>query len=114
MPFDTGTVVIIAAVLLFYLRLILIQRERAKRLHVAALTKSKRKDKPGKAETQEAYSRLSILSGRRQDWIVAGLGALAVLAGVLLNLQLISWQLGQAYWWLPVAIGIVAFSWAFR
>ena len=51
---------------------------------------------------------------RPLDWGVAGAGLLGVAVGVLLNLRLIPWPVGQAYWWLPVALGIVAFSWAFR
>jgi hypothetical protein len=114
MPIDTGTVVIVAAVLLFYLRLILIQRERLRRLRTMPKSHGPGKKMKGKARQQEAYSRFSILSTRRQDWLIAGAGVLAVLAGVLLYLKLIPWPAAQAAWWLPVAVGIVAFSWAFR
>jgi hypothetical protein len=114
MKIDVGFVVILAAALLFYLRLILMQRERARRPRQAAFAERKAKNKRGKAPEQDAYARLSILSTRKQDWLIAGIGVLAVALGVLFNQRLLPWQPGQAYWWLPVALGILMFSWAFR
>jgi hypothetical protein len=39
---------------------------------------------------------------------------LAILLGVLLNAKLIPWTVAQPYWWILTAIGIIAFSWAFK
>jgi hypothetical protein len=117
MRIDTGTVVIVAAVLLFYLRLILVQRERAKRLRAAEQEMRSARRNSGKKNPgllQEQYARLSILSTHPRDLAIAGMGVLLVVLGVLFNRQILPWELGQVYWWLSMALGILAFSWAFR
>lgn len=113
---DTGTIVVVGAVLIFYLRLIVIQRQRARRIRQTAQAPAAKKTGKKKATPKElsAPPRYSILSQDRRDWAIAGCGALAIAAGILLNANLIPYAPVQAYWWLPVAVGIVAFSWAFR
>jgi hypothetical protein len=111
MHIDTGLVVIIIAALFFYLRLILLQRERAKRAAYQFKQASKKK---GKSSTPSLLQAYSIISTNKRDWIIAGSGILFILIGVLLNLKAIPVPLAQVYWWLPVALGIVAFSWGFR
>ena len=113
MPVDTGTAVIIGAVLIFYLRLIIIQRERARRVRQPEPAAAKGKKK-GAARKKDAQRQLSILSQNPRDWVIAAVGVIAIGAGVLLNLHILPWAALQAIWWLPVALGIVAFSWTFR
>lgn len=110
---DTGLAVVIAAVLFFYLRLILLQRERVKRVRQAALsTPKKKKNKPAPPEVKEQYS---VISQKRSDQIIAGIGLFAILVGVLLNAQWFALIPGwQAYWWVPTAAGIILFSWGFK
>jgi hypothetical protein len=115
MRIDPGLVVIIVAVLAFYLRLIILQRERAK--HAAYQPKpagKKQGKRPTKAPPKMPAPQYSIISKDKRDWIIAGSGILLILLGVLLNLRLIPLPLAQTYWWLPVAIGILAFSWGFK
>ncbi len=114
MGLDTGTIIIIAAVLIFYLRLIIVQRQKAKLLRSAAASSPSRGKKKTKNSNQAPAQQLSILSNRKQDWIIAGLGAFLMVAGILLNRLGSPESAAQAYWWLPMAIGIVGFSWAFR
>jgi hypothetical protein len=111
MRIDPGLVVIIVAVLVFYLRLIILQRERAKRAAYQPDPAGKKKGKPPKKMPAPQYS---IVSKDKRDWIVAGSGILLIFIGVLLNLKAIPIPLAQNYWWLPVAIGILAFSWGFK
>ncbi len=113
MGIEFGLVVVIAAVLLFYLRLILVQRQKAKQFKQTTLD-SKGKKKATKTRSQKDYSTLSIISTRLQDRLIAALGVVLIVLGVLLNLKVLPWGSGQAYWYLPVAIGILAFSWVFR
>jgi hypothetical protein len=112
MSVDTGTAVIIGAVLIFYLRLIIIQRERARRAKQPDTAPGK--GKKSKKRKVDAQRQLSIVSRNPRDWAIAAAGVVAILAGVLLYRQVLPWSLLQAYWWLPLALGIVAFSWAFR
>lgn len=109
MNIDTGLAVVIIAVLIFYLRLIGLQRERVKRLAGASQGSEKKKNKA--ANHAERYT---ILSPRRRDRIIAGFGVGAVLVGVLLYLNILPLPAIQPYWWVPTSIGIVAFSWAFQ
>jgi len=113
MNIDTGLAIVIVAVLVFYLRLIIVQRERAKRLKQAPVITGKKKYK-GSDQPQEPLPRYSILSQNRRDWVIAGMGVVAILVGILLNAGLLAMAAAQPYWWIPTAIGIVAFSWAFK
>lgn len=113
MNIDTGLGIVIVAVLIFYLRLIILQRQRIKSLArtVQANEKIKGKAKePSKASPQ----RYSILSDKISDRLIAGTGAIFVVAGVLLNAKILPIPVAQPYWWIPTAVGIVAFSWAFK
>jgi hypothetical protein len=110
MRIEPGLVVIIVAVLVFYLRLIILQRERVKRAAYQPKPAGKKKAKPSKKMPAPQYS---IISKDKRDWIVAGSGIFLIFIGILLNLKVFPIPLAQNYWWLPVAIGIVAFSWGF-
>ncbi len=113
MKLDIGLVVVVAAALVFYLRLIIIQRQRIKRLAQPAPTSGKKKK--GASSKDESFTKkYAILSSNRWDWIIAGIGALAVLAGLLLYGHIIPLPAVQSYWWIPTAAGIVAFSWGFK
>lgn len=114
MNIDTGLAVVIIAVLLFYLRLIMLQRERAKRLAQAPLPAKKQTKKQKSPVQADLKQRYSILSTRRSDLVIAGLGILFILAGILLYMAVLPLSSIQPYWWLPTAAGIVAFSWAFK
>jgi len=113
MNIDTGLAVVILAVLIFYLRLIVVQRERVKRLAQVPMIAGKKKNQ-SKDQPQVPLPRYSILSPNRRDWVIAGMGVLAILAGILLNAGILSVTAAQPYWWIPTSIGIVAFSWAFK
>jgi hypothetical protein len=113
MNIDTGLAVVIIAVLIFYLRLIGLQRERIKRLATAPQASGKNKKKPAN-QVGRSQPRYSILSPRKRDRIIAGLGAALILVGVLLYLNILPLPSVQPYWWIPTSIGIVAFSWAFK
>jgi hypothetical protein len=112
MNIDTGFAVVILAALVFYLRLIVIQRQRMRQVKQAAASQAKKKN--AQKSPAPAPVRYSVLSQRKSDWVIAGIGALGVAAGVLLYLGVIPWPLGQEYWWAPTALGMLLFSWAFR
>lgn len=113
MNIDTGLAVVILAVLIFYLRLIVLQRERAKRAASSSQPAGKNTSK-GKRSPSHSSARYSILSQNRVDLAISGIGVVAILMGILLNLKWIPILAVQPYWWLPTAAGIVAFSWAFK
>ena len=120
MNIDTGLAIVILAVLVFYLRLIIIQRERAKRLRTSSQPsgvnqkKGRKKTTPVTPDKKTAVPNYSILSEKKLDRVIGIIGAVFILAGVGLNLGIIPPQAIQQYWWVPTALGIVAFSWAFK
>lgn len=111
MNLDTGLAVVILAILIFYLRLIALQRERARR--TAAQLAARGKKGKGKGRAPQSTPRYSILSQNRRDWVIAGTGMLAIVLGMLLNAGVLLPAV-QSYWWVPTALGIIAFSWAFQ
>ena len=108
MKLDTGLALVILAVLIFYLRLIILQRERVKRSRL--LPDQKGKKKKSGAGQSNPVERYSILSRKPADRVIAGLGFLAILIGVMLNAGWIALPAIQPYWWISAAAGIIAFS----
>jgi hypothetical protein len=111
MNIDPGLVIVIVAVLIFYLRLIVLQRQRAKQQtpHPPAGAKKKNKDQPPAAPPHD-----SIISANPRDRVIGGAGAGAILVGILLYAGWLPFPLAQTYWWVPTALGIIAFSWLFK
>ena len=119
MPIDTGLAVIIVAVLIFYLRMIILQRERVKRVrraNEAAAAKGKKKGKQSPAGSAQPVdpSSYSMISKKRTDRIIGAAGFALILLGVLCYLKVFPSTILQEYWWLPTALGIVGFSWLFK
>ena len=113
MNLDPGLAVVILAALIFYLRLIIIQRERVRRISQAPVATGKAKKKANNPPPK-TLPRYSILSQNRRDRAIGLAGVVAILVGVVLNAQLIPWLAAQPYWWILTAAGIIAFSWAFK
>jgi len=111
MKLDTGLVVVIVAVLIFYLRLIIIQRERAKQIDHARKSLATKK---GKTPEPTPPPRYSILTSNYRNLAIAGAGTLGILAGVLLNAGILAIPAIQPFWWIPTSIGIIGLSWAFQ
>lgn len=113
MKLDPGLIIVIIAVLVFYLRLIIIQRERVRRARVQAISAQKKKGKKA-ADTPMPTMRFAILSHDKRDWIIAGIGAALIILGILIYTATIPLDWARSLWWLPTALGIVAFSWGFK
>lgn len=119
MNIDTGLAVIIVAVLIFYLRMIVIQRERVKRLRRAAQSAASKEKKKGKSAATnsppptEAAS-FSMVSKKISDRIIGAVGFVLIVVGVLFYTRIIPLPIFQEYWWIPTALGIVLFSWMFK
>lgn len=111
MNIDPGLVVVIVAVLIFYLRLIVLQRQRA---HQPVPKSASRPGKKGKSQVIGASPPPTMISPNRRDRLIGAAGAVVILLGVLLYLSILPFPLAQTYWWVPTALGIVAFSWAFK
>ena len=113
MKLDPGLIIVIIAVLVFYLRLSIIQRERVRRARMQALSARKQKGKKA-ANTPMPSIGFAIVSHDRRDWIIAGIGAALMILGILIYTAIIPFDWARSLWWLPTALGIVAFSWGFK
>jgi hypothetical protein len=111
MKLDIGLVILVLSVLVFYLRLIILQRQRVKRVNQAVQPSRKTKKSPPRQSYTEKYS---VISRNKRDWIIAGIGIGLIILGTLLNLRWLPFPLAQTYWWVPVSIGILLFSWGFK
>jgi len=108
MKFDTGTIVTIVAVILFYLRLIVLQRQKVKvaKMQYSAVDKAKKK----KGETEPPQVQWAALGVRVHNWWIGGAGLLLIVFGALLaGTQLLGPSLSAA-WWVPVNVGILLFA----
>src|SRR5512139_3872095 len=114
MNIDTGLAAVIIAVLVFYLRLIILQRQRAKQIRKTKEAQANLKKGKKAVQAPAPPPQYTILSSKRLDWVIAGLGIAGILAGVLLYTQVLPIDVLQTYWWIPTSLGIVAFSWAFK
>lgn len=96
MPFETGTIIAVAAALLFYLRLIILQRQRAKQ----AQNTSKQARKT--SLPAPAPGLLVIRSG-----LLVGAGVFLIGAGAVFSV--VPWfaSFGPIWWWVPVTLGIL-------
>jgi len=72
MNIDTGMAVVIGAVLIFYLRLIILQRERAKQVRRTAEANVPVKKKV--KQPPQPPTRYSILNPNRRDQVISGIG----------------------------------------
>ena len=110
MRYDAGTIVTIVCVLLFYLRLIVIQRHRVKtaRIQYAQMAEKNAKKKGGAAAKPEIrYSRLGIHI--RNWWLVGAALTLIIFGGVIVATQFLGPSL-SGYWWIPLNVGIGLFA----
>ncbi len=102
MKLDTGTIIVIAMVLLFYLRLIIIQWGKADHYNRA---KSK-----GKKSPPQNYAALQL----KFNWVLIGIGAgLIILAAVMKGTGLFGLWL-EENWWIFASTGIFVFGMGIR
>jgi len=109
MRYDIGTIVTIVCVLLFYLRLIVIQRHRVKTARIQYAKMAEKNAKKGKGATKPEirYSRLGIHI--RNWWLVGAALVLIIFGGVIAATQFLG-PSASKYWWIPLNIGIGLFA----
>ena len=108
---EPGLIVVIGAVLIFYLRLISMQRRRAKVAQQLQSLQSRQKRKSAGITTKV---RPSVLSSNPRDLWIAGIGMLLIIFGALLYSGSLQFPALLEFWWIPISLGIVAFSWGFK
>ncbi len=111
MPIDAGTAIVVAVFLLFYLRLIILQRRLAQQLRLPQKRAGNKKERTKEKNAPERYS---IVSRSRTDWLIAALGLLLMLVGLFINKQIFGTSIPAAYWWIPAAVGGLLINFGFR
>jgi hypothetical protein len=110
MKLDAGTIVTIVFCLLFYLRLIIIQRQRVKtaRYQYAVVAgKNSKKKKAAENKPEVRYSRLGI---HIRNWALVALAiALISFGAVVAATRFLGPSLSN-FWWIPLNLGIVVFA----
>lgn len=105
MKFTAGTIVTIVVVMLFYLRLIILQRQKVKVARVQYSAAEKARNKKNK-ESEPLEVRWGVLGVRVRNWWLMGAGiALVAFGAVIVGTQFLSPSLNAA-WWVPLNIGI--------
>ena len=110
MNLDTGTIITIVFVLLFYLRLIIIQRKRIQKAqyqYARVEKKNSKKKNNSNKKPEIKYSRLGIHI--RNWWMVGGALVLITFGAVVAATRFLgpTWS---GLWWIPVNLGIILFA----
>jgi hypothetical protein len=110
MPLDTGTIITIVCVLLFYLRLTILQRQRIKKAQYQYAVVAKKNVKKKNNATQKPeikYNRLGI--HMRNWWMIGGALVLITFGAVIAATRFLGPSL-STFWWIPVNLGIALFA----
>lgn len=109
---EYGTILVIAAVLLFYLRLILLQWGKARRVREEALlTRAVRKGKQGKSTPPEAQRTPAL---RFENVYLVVLAMILMVMGLVMNFSRGLSPEMRAFWWIPSVAGILLFGLSIR
>ncbi len=115
MKLDTGTIVAIAAALIFYLRLIVVQRQKVKRMKLVKNQAQTQKGKSGKQARSQARRPIDQQLGFQiVSWYLIGASILLVLLGALI--YAVDW-FGPGVsplWWIPFTVGILMLGFSVR
>jgi hypothetical protein len=118
MRFDAGTIVVIVAVLLFYLRLIVLQWGKSKRLRDLATIQPKARANKAKAGGTGTSSRrptsADVMRFRFKNVYLVVLAILLMVAGVVMNFNFVLLLDFRQFWWIPMTLGIVLFGYEIR
>jgi len=116
---DIGLIVVIAAVLIFYMRLIALQWGRAKQVRAeeaqASLAKSKTsKKKQSKPEENVFTASMRRYGFRITSWWLLAAGVVFLMIGIIMSLNGLFDPAIQKWWWIPTTLGIGFFFFSFK
>jgi hypothetical protein len=100
MQLDTGTIIAVAAALLFYLRLIIIQRHKVNQARIAPQNKADKNSVGKRGYTPQPG--LTIAS-----WYLLGMGIALILLGALMTALPVFGPTASSLWWLVLTVGIL-------
>ena len=114
MRFDAGTIVVIVAVLLFYLRLIVLQWGKSRRLRDLATIQPKAKTNKsktgGSAPSTRRPTSADVMRFRFRNVYLTVLAILLMVAAVVMNVNVALLTSVRLFWWIPMTLGIALFG----
>jgi hypothetical protein len=113
MKLDYGMIITIVAVLVFYLRLIILQRQRVKRFK--AIQAEARKKQGNKKLKEIAQRPVDVQMGFRIfSWPMLVIGIIVILLGAFINLSPLFPSQVRTFWWIAVVVGIFLMNYSIR
>lgn len=98
MRLEPGTMIAVAAALLFYLRLIVVQRQRSKQIARNSTRQAKKTALPPQVPA------LFVI----RNPILVGAGVLLIAVGAVISIvPAYAASFGASWWWVPVTLGIL-------
>lgn len=110
MPFNYGTIIALAAAVFFYLRLIILQRQKVKQLPARQPSSQKAK-KSGKGQVQKAQT---IPQLQFTSYYLLGAGILLIIFGAVLSGSSLFPANNREFWWIPVTLGILCMTFSIK
>jgi len=107
---DTGTIVVIIVMVIFYLRLMQLRGRKRKLARKEAANTKPKKDK-GTEKNQPGRNEPSI---QVTSWWLVALGALLMCVGLAMNNSSLIPSLYSQYWWIVMSLGVFTFVFCFR
>jgi ABC-type Fe3+ transport system permease subunit len=104
MRFDIGSIIAIVAALIFYLRLIILQRQRS-------LTQRAKPSGDHQENGRNANNSAQII---RWNWVLVGLGILLIGIGAVFSVSTWPGIVVHSLWWIPVTGGILLMTLSIR
>jgi hypothetical protein len=118
MRFDAGTIVVIVAVLIFYLRLMVLQWGKSKRLRDLATIQPKAKANKAKAGGGAGSARrpttADVMRFRFRNVYLTAFAILLMVAGVVMNFNVAFLLSVRQFWWIPMTLGLILFGYEIR
>ena len=104
MRFDIGSIIAIAAALIFYMRLIILQRQRS-------LSQRAKPSGDRQPDSRNAPNSPQLI---RWNWYLVGLGILLIGIGAVFSVSPWPGVSAHSLWWVPVTGGILLMTLSIR
>jgi hypothetical protein len=117
MKLDYGVIIVLIAVLIFYLRLIVLQRQRVKR-YQNFQTRAREEARKTKGKKKKAVepppSASDQLGFRISNWYLLAVGILIILFGAFMGFSPYFNATVRSLWWAPFVVGVFLMNYTIR
>ena len=114
MNFDTGTYVVIGAMIIFYLRLMQLRGRRRKLERAASIARMSSKNKNRKSAPELIEIDKNKPPYKVTSWALVAIAAALSLLGLLVRTTTGFPEIMQTYWWIITSAGTLLFVFCFK